>query len=58
MLSLLSQPVSQWRDDQTVSTTRVLVAVVKLDVGNLNQTSVDVFDKVKPRLLQPLEVGR
>ena len=49
-------PIGERGDDKTFSTSGVFVAVVKVDVGDLNQTSVHFLFEVETGLLQPFEI--
>ena len=50
------QPISEWCDDETVSTTEELVLVDEVDVGDADDALIEILLEVEARLLQPLEV--
>ena len=52
----VSLPVCERGDDEAVCAAQVLVAVDKLDVGDLDYATVHVLLEVEARLLLPLKV--
>ena len=52
----VSLPVCERGDDEAVCAAQVLVAVDKLDVGDLDYATVRVLLEVEARLLLPLKV--
>lgn len=51
-------PVGQRGDDQSVCTAQVFVAVDEFHICDLDDTSVRLFQEVKPGLFLPLKVQR
>jgi len=49
-------PVSERGDDESLSTTSVFITVVKINIRNLNETAIRVFNEVKSRLFEPFKV--
>ena len=51
-------PVSKRCDDKSFCATSVFVTIVKVNISNLNQASINVFNEVETGLLQPFEITR
>ena len=51
-------PVGKRRDDESLGAAEELVLILEVDIGDADETLIDVIEEVESRLLRPLEVGR
>jgi len=54
----IQEPVSERRDDQSLSTAEIFIHVCELDVSDWHRALVIVFIEVEPWLFEPFEVSR
>ena len=52
------EPVSEWCNNKTVSATKELILIVKINISDGDKTLVVLLHEVESRLLQPFKITR